>query len=262
MKILVCVKIVPDPEAPTSLFKVDTEAKKVIPAKGSPPVLNPFDENALEAALKIKDSQASTISVMTLGQSIPRPIIRKALATGADELIVLEDAAFDGLDSYATAFILAKAIQQAGAFDLILCGREAADTNAGQVGAGIAELLGLPCITLVKKITPDGNKMKVERVLPDGVEVLEITLPAALTISNELGALRTATVQGLMAAQKKPLKIMNAQQLGVTPAQLKKMELARLFQPVHEGKCEFVTGASPQESGVNLALKLREYKLI
>ena len=100
MKILVCVKVVLDPEAPASLFKVDAEAKKVIPPKGTPPVLNPFDENALEAALKLKTQLAgSTITVLSLGKNIPKPVIKKSLATGADNLILLEDDTFEDLDS-------------------------------------------------------------------------------------------------------------------------------------------------------------------
>jgi electron transfer flavoprotein beta subunit len=205
------MKIVLDPEAPASMFKVDVEAKRVLPLKGNPPVLNPFDENALEAALKIKDSHKDTsITVVSMGKSLPKPIVRKSLATGADDLVVLEDETFEDLDSYSSANILAAAIKKMGAFDLILCGREAADTDAGQVGSGIAELLGLPSITLAGKIELMDKKLKVQRVLTDGYELIEIPLPALVTVSSESGTLRTAALAGIMAAQKKPMKIWNA----------------------------------------------------
>jgi electron transfer flavoprotein beta subunit len=262
MKIIVCVKIVPDPEAPASLFKVDEEAKKVIPAKGTPPVLNPFDENALEAALKLKEGGKTTITVLSMGKSLAKPIVRKSLATGADELIVLEDAAFDDLDSYFTACIMAAALKKIGAYDLILCGREASDTNAGQVGSGIADLLGIPCVTLAGKIEASDGILKVKRVLSDGYETVEVPLPALVTVSNEIGTLRTANVQGMMAAQKKPLITWNAQELGLDTSRLNRTTLSRLFQPVHEGECEIITGATPQEAAANLASKLKENKVI
>jgi electron transfer flavoprotein beta subunit len=263
MKIIVCMKIVLDPEAPASMFKVDPEAKKVLPMKGNPPVLNPFDENALEAALKLKDAnKGSAITVLTMGKALPRPIVRKSLATGADDLVVLEDDSFEDLDSYASATVISTAIRKMGAYDLILCGREAADTDAGQTGSGIAEMLGLPSITLAGKIEVAGTKLRVERVQPDGYDVLEISLPALITVSSEIGTLRTAALAGIMAAQKKPMKVMNAQELGVRTTELRKTSLKQLFQPVREGKCEIIKGATPEEAAANLALKLKESKLL
>jgi len=263
MKIIVCMKIVLDPEAPASMFKVDAEAKKVLPLKGNPPVLNPFDENALEAALKLKDAnKGSTVTVLTMGRALPRPIVRKALATGADDLVVLEDDSFEELDSYSSAAILAAAVKKMGAFDLILCGREAADSDAGQVGSGIAEFLGIPSITLAGKLEAQGTTLKVNRVQPDGYETLEVSLPALVTVSSEAGTLRTAALAGIMAAQKKPMKVMNAAELGVKAAELKKVALQKLYQPVRDTKCDIVSGATPEEAAANLAAKLKEAKLI
>ncbi len=262
MKIIVCMKVVLDPEAPASMFKVDVEARRVLPMKGNPPVLNPFDENALEAALKIKDRNPGTsITILSLGKSLPRPIVRKSLATGADELVVLEDETFDDLESFGSARILASAIKKISNFDLVLCGREAADTDAGQVGSGIAELLEIPSITLASKIEIVDNKLKVERVLSDGYEVLESPLPALVTVSSEAGALRTAAMAGIMAAQKKPLQSWNAQDLGFTPSS-KKTSLLKLFQPSHTGTCEIIKGSTPEEAAADLAAKLKEDKLV
>src|SRR4030043_2018516 len=136
LTIIVCVKVVTDPEAPASTFKIDAEGLKVIPGQGVPPVLNPYDENALEAALKIKESQPARITVISAGKSIPKAVIKKSLAVGADELILIEDEALEDADAYTTAFILSEVVKKAGAFDLILTGRIAADTHAGPGGAG------------------------------------------------------------------------------------------------------------------------------
>ena len=262
MKIIVCVKVVLDPEAPASLFKVDTEAKKVIPPKGTPPVLNPFDENALEAALKIKDYKGALITIISLGKNIPKPVIRKSLATGADNLILVDDETFEDLDSYTTSNILVSAIRKIGEYDLILCGREAADTDAGQVGLGIAEILGIPSVSLASKIEAGDKQLKVERLVANGYETIEVPLPALVTVSSEIGSLRAANLQGIMAAQKKPVTMWNARELGINQPQAKKIALHQLFQPVRETKCEIIAGATPEDAANGLASKLKEVKIL
>jgi electron transfer flavoprotein beta subunit len=262
VKIIVCIKIVMDPEAPASLFKVDTEAKKVLPPKGTPPVLNPFDENALEAALKIKSSNGATITVVSMGKNLPKPIVRKSMAAGADNLICLEDELFDDLDSYSTANVLVNAIRKMGEYDLILCGREAADTDAGQVGLGMAELLGIPSISLASKIEVEDQKLKVERVAIDGYETVETSLPALVTVSSEVGNLRTASIMNVMAAQKKPITVWTAKDLGINQLPAKKTTLFKLFQPVRDTKCEMISGASPEEAAENLANRLKQAKVL
>lgn len=262
MKIIVCMKLVIDPEAPVSAFKVDTEAKRVIPPKGTPPVLNPFDENALEAALKIKDAGNTEITVISLGQNLARPIVRKALAVGADKLVLLEDKVFEDLDSFTTAHILVAAIKKVGDFDLILCGRESADTDAGQVGLGIAEMLGIPSVSMAGKIETVNGIIRVKQVLSDGYETIEAPLPALVTASNEIGELRYASITAIMAAQKKPIIAWSALDLGIDPGSLKRVKLHSLsLPPRREGNCEIVAGESPEAAASNLALKLRENKI-
>jgi electron transfer flavoprotein beta subunit len=263
MKLVVCMKQVLDPEAPVSSFQVDPEAKRVIQPKGVPPVLNPFDENALEAALKIKDSQNAEITVISMGRNLARPVLRKSLAVGADELILLEDDEFEDLDSYSTAYILVAAINKMGEYDLILCGRQAADTDAGQVGSGVAEILKIPSVTVASKIELSNGKVRVERVISDGYEVIEVPMPALVTASNEIGELRTATVKEIMAVQKKPITVWNTQDLRVSLSQMKRANLLRLFSPPRgEGECEIIQGETTEEAGANLALKLMEAKVL
>lgn len=256
------MKQVIDPEAPVSSFKIDSETNRIIPPKGTPPVLNPFDENALEAALKIKDSQDAEITVISMGRNLARAVVRKPLAAGADRLILLEDNAFDNLDSYATACILVEAIKKAGGYDLILCGRQAADTDAGVVGSGIAEILGIPSITVARKISINDKEAVVERIISDGYSVIQTPMPVLVTVSNEVGELRSAALAAIMAAQKKEITIWNANDLDIEPSKLRQMRLLKLFQPYHEIKCEFIEGKSLQEAGENLAVKMREAGLL
>ena len=185
---------------------------------------------------------------------------------GADELILLEDAAFSEGDSWSTAYALAMAIKKIGEYDLIFCGRQAADWDSGQVGSGIAEILGLPSVTVAQKIDITDGKAKVERVTADGYEVIEVSLPALITVSNELGEPRYPKITGIMAAKKKEPTIWKPADIGVDASQIgtagRRAKLLKLFQPVREGKCEIIEGENPEEAGANLALKLREAKIL
>lgn len=266
MNMIVCCKQVIDPEAPPASFKVDADSNRVVPPSGVPPVISPFDENAVEAALRIKDSVGGKITALSLGTNLLREVVKKPLSMGADELILLEDEVFAGGDSWSTAYALAMAIRKIGEYDLIFCGRQAADWDSGQVGSGVAEILGLPVVTLAKKIEVAGGKARVERVAADGYEIIEVSLPALITVSNELGEARYPTIKGIMAAKRKEPTIWKPADIGIDPAQAgadgRRTRLIKLFQPAREGKCEIIMGESPEEAGVNLALKLREAKII
>jgi len=266
MNMVVCVKQVIDPEAPPASFKVDAASNKVVPPPGVPPVISPFDENAVEAALRIKDAHGGKITIVSLGVNLLREVVKKPLSMGADELILLEDEAFAEGDSWATAYALAMAIKKIGEYDLVFCGRQAADWDAGQVGSGIAEMLGLPSVTVARKVDITDGKARVERVTADGYEVVEVSLPALITVSNELGEARYPTMRGIMAAKKIEPIVWKPADIGVEASQVgaagRHAKVLKLFQPVHEGKCELVEGKSAEEAGVNLALKLRESKLL
>jgi electron transfer flavoprotein beta subunit len=263
---IVCCKQVIDPEAPPATFKVDTATNKVVPPQGVPPVISPFDEQAVEAALKIKDAKGGKITAISLGVNLLRDVVKKPLSMGADELILLEDPAFTEGDSWSTAYALAMAIQKVGKFDLIFCGRQASDWDSGQVGSAIAEILGLPSVTVAKKVEATDGKVKVERVTADGYEVVEVTLPALITVSNEIGAARYPTIKGIMAAKRKEPTVWKPADIGVDPAKIgaagRRTKLVKLFQPVREGKCEVLTADTPEEAAVKLAQKLREVKAL
>jgi electron transfer flavoprotein beta subunit len=210
----------------------------------------------------LKERVPSTVTILSLGTNLPKPVIRKSLATGADNLILLEDELFNDLDSYGTAIVLGRAIEKIVSYDLILCGREAADSDAGQVGLGLAELLGIPSTSLASKIEARDGKLKVERIAADGYETVELPLPSLVTVSSEIGTLRKANMPGIIASQKKPVTIWKAADLGITAPLLRKTVLHNLLQPIRETKCELIKGDTPQSAAANLALRLQEVKAI
>lgn len=266
MNIIVCVKQVSDPEAPPSSFKIDAIANTVIPPPGVSPVISTFDEYAVEASLRIKEKLGGKITVLSLGTNLLRDVVKKPLSMGADELILLEDAAFAGGDSYSTALALSLAIRKIGQFDLILCGRQAADWDSGQVGSGIAELLGLPSVTLARKLEIVDGKAQVERVIPDGFELMQMSLPGVITFSNEHPVPRYPNVKGIMTAKRKEPIVWKPADIGADPAKIgangRKMKLVKLFQPVRDSKCEIIAADTPEEAATKLAVRLREAKVL
>ena len=264
LKIAVLAKQVIDPEMPMAAFQINTSAKKVETPATIPPVVNGFDENAVEAALQIKDSQEATITVISSGTEFALDVMKKPLSMGADELVLLQDEAFaNTIDSFVTAQVLATAIRKLDGFDLIICGRQASDWDNAQVPLGVAEILGLSCVALGKKVEVTDGKAVVERITPDGFEVVEAPLPALVTVSNELGQPRYPTLRGIMAATRKQPTIWSAADLGVETGQLQpRVTLLDLFVPERNQQCEIIEGEDAGDAGRQLALKLREAKII
>jgi len=261
MQIVVCVKQVLDPEMPRSAFKIDPEGKRVIPPKGTPPVISPFDENALEAALRLKDRHGARVIVISMGSTLAQAVLRKTLAAGADELILLEDPAFQDVDSFASAGILASAIRRIGEVDIIFTGRQAADWDSGITGCVIAEELGIPCITVARKVEITDGQVMVERETEDGFEVVQTSLPCVITADSGLGELRMVTLPGLSAARKKPLRVWKAADLDLHPPP-SRSRLLDLYVPKHETVCEMIEGNTPEEAGAKLADILHQEGLL
>ncbi len=266
MKMIVCVKQVLDPEAPPTKFKIDPNTFNVLTPSGVAPVLSPFDEQAVEAALRIKDAIGGTITVISLGENLQREVVKKPLSMGADELILLEDPAYVDGDSWSTGYALAAAIKKLGQFDLIFCGRQAADSDSGQVGAAIAEILGMTQITVARKVEAMDGKVRVERVTADGYETIETPLPALITVSNELGEPRYATIKGIIDAKRKEPIVWKPGDIGLDTFKIgaagSRTRMVKVYQPVHVSKCEMVAGANEEDAGKNLAGKMAEAKLL
>ena len=265
MHIIVCIKQVPDPEGPPSSYVINNETLSVEPS-GIPPLLSIFDENALEAALKLKDNDSSIkITILTMGKRISNAVLQKGLAVGADELVKIEDEVLDSanIDSYNAANILASAVKKIGEYDLILTGRQAADWNAGQTGTGIAEILNIPAVTLARKLEVSGNEITVERLIADGYEKVKTALPALVMVSNEIGQLRYPTIIQRREAKKKPVTSWDNDATGAGSPAENRVKLCRLFEPeTRKGDCVIIEGGTPEEAGANLAARLKEDSVI
>ena len=263
INIVVCAKQVVDPETPASAFRIDSDAKRVLPAAGIPPVVNGFDENAVEAALRLKESDGANVTVVSVGSGFVMDVMKKPLSMGADNLVLVDDPLTADLDAFAAATALAKAIEKLGEFDLALCGRQASDWDNAMVPLGIAETLGLPCVTLAQKIELNGGGVTVQRALTDGYEVVKAPLPALVTVSNELGEPRYPTLRGIMMAGRKRPTVWSAADIGLDAESLApRLIVEDLYTPVSDRECEFVGGEDEADAGRNLALKLREARLI
>jgi electron transfer flavoprotein beta subunit len=190
--------------------------------------------------------------------------MRKPLAMGADSLILCQDTTFANVsDSLVTAHILHAAIRKIGAFDLILCGRQASDWDNAQVPLYLAELLHLPCLTLAQKIAVTDAKAQVEQIVPDGYVVAEAPLPALVTISNELGEPRYPTMRNIMAANRKRPTTWKQADLDLDPALLTpQLEVVEVLFPERAQQCELIESEDAAAAGRKLAVILREAGLI
>ena len=265
MKMIVCVKQIPDPETPATAFRVDEAAMKVVPAQGIAPVISPFDAQAVEAALRIRDAKGEGhITVLSVGPASARDVIKHSLAMGADEGVLVDDPQlYDNPDPFVTTQVLVAAIRKIGEFDAIFTGRQAADWDYGITGPGIAELLGIPSVTFAKGVEARDGALAVERVLTDGFETIEAQIPCLVTISNELGDPRYPQLRQIMAAARKQVQGWTLADLGLSPEQVQpRMKVERLYIPVKQSNVEIVEGDTVEEQAANLARKLREAKLI
>jgi len=252
--IIVCAKQIPDPEAPLSDVSVDVEKKEVV--VDAPQVISPFDENALEAALRIKEERPAKITVLSLGRRVSDTVLRKSLAAGADQLILLQDDAFEKLDSHSIAGALADAIKKIGDYDLVLTGRQAGDWDSGQVGLILGEMLGLPCINLAREIRIEGESVLVKKNIPNGYEQVRAGMPALVTVSNEVGELRyisrTKMLKMLRGASSIPS--WSSEDFVSAKEGLHKMNIVELSSPPDMRRnCEFLDGVTPEEKADKLA---------
>lgn len=260
LRVLVCVKQVLDPEAPPSTLEVDPGGLGVS-ARGTPPVLNPYDANALKAALDLRDGGEGGgvgITVLTVGPSPAPAVMLKALAAGADRVLALKvpEEAAALADGARTARRLAALVERVGGFDLVLAGRQAADTNAGAVGSLLAGLLGVPVVTLAVALRRgEGAEVVVERLVDGGTETVACPLPAVVTVSSEVGELPYPPLPALQAARRKPVDVLTPEDLGLedAPADL---VLTGLTRPSLDRDCEIIDAPDARSAGAALARRL------
>lgn len=213
MKIAVCIKQVPE----TTDVKINPEKNTLI-REGVASITNPFDEFALEEALLTKEKHGGEIHVLTMGPPQAIDVLKNALAVGADKVYLLSDQAFAGADTLATAYTLAKTIEWIGGVDLVICGKQAIDGDTAQVGPGIATRLGfsqLTYVSKVKEIDPANKKIVVERMLEDGREVVQSSLPAVITVVKDINEPRLPSLLGIKKAAKAQIPTITAKDIPV-----------------------------------------------
>ena len=268
MNIVVCIKQVPD----TNDVRIDPKTNTLI-REGVKSIINPFDENAVEAALKIRDASGGKVTVITMGPPQATEALKTAIAMGADEAILISDRAFAGADTWATSYTLSQAIKKIGTYDLVLFGKQAIDGDTAQVGPGVAEFLDIPQITFAIKIDvveTDCNpslqpRLRVKRQLEETSEIVESNFPVAVTVIKQINEPRMPSLKGQMRAKKMVIPSWSANDIAAeeknTGLNGSPTQVVRIFTPAPRGKSEILEG-EPEVIATNLFNKLKEQKII
>jgi len=222
--------------------------------------MNPYDEQAVELALRLKEKHGGQITVLTVGSQEASSVIKHALAMGTDQGFLLSDKAFEDSDSRAVAYILSQAIKKITDYDLVLCGRQAADWDEGLVGSLIAGNLGLPLVTLVEAVDYEQGNLKVKRVILDGYQLVKAPVPAVITVSNEVGQPRLPSGWGIISASRQTIPIWKAEDLGLNSSKIgsgaASRKLVKLYLPKQKRKGEIITGKTTAEASAKLIERL------
>ena len=247
MKIIVCVKQVPDAKDVRLDPKTNTLSRE-----GVQSIMNPFDRHALEEAVLLKEKFGGTVTAISMGPPQAEATLREAVSCGADEAALVSDRAFAGADTWATTYTLSKAIQKLGGADLIICGKQAIDGDTAQVGPGLAERLDIPYITYVRKITEcENGVLHLERMMDDGYDVIEVKLPALLTVVKEINEPRIPSLKGKMKAKKVTVPVLTAADIDADPDQLglkgSTTQVVCVFSPELKGDRTMLTGTVDEQ---------------
>ena len=257
---MVCIKQVPD----TSEVSIDPETNTLV-REGVPSIINPYDENAIEAGLQLKEECGGTVTALSMGPPQAEEALRQALAMGCDEAVLVSDRALAGSDTLATSYVLAEAIRKIGSCDLIICGKQAFDGDTAQVGPGIAEQLGIPQATYAVGVKVDENKIAVKRLLAGSFETIEMKLPALITADKHMNVPRHAGLRGVMAARKKEILTWTLEDIEADPEKCglsgSPTTVIEIFPPQRSHKTERLEGEA-QQVARQLLNKLREAQLL
>ena len=261
MDIVVLVKQVPE----IALIKVDESANEVVLPQG-PGTLNPLDEYAVEESLQLRERLGGKCVVMSVGTVRTESALRDCLALGVDEAYLLSDEIFADSDPQAIGKILTAGVKKLGTYDLILAGKQAIDSDSAQVPGAVAANLDLPQALFVKKIeTIDSNKATVYRTTEEGYDIVELTLPAMISVVKEINEPRLPSLKGKMAARKKPITKWSASDLGLDAAGIganSGTKTVKVSPPPPRPKGETISGETPEEVADKLFNKLRENQVL
>jgi len=262
VKIVVTVKLVPDPNAEK---RIDSGTKRLV-RTGVETVLNPYDEYALEAALQLKEKIGgdTTVTVFSMAPESLKETLRKALAMGADDAVLLSDAGLEGSDVWATAYAISHALKKVG-FDLLIVGGLSDDGSTGATPGAIAEYLQTPLVTNVRKADVTGATLKLERETDTGYQDVVAPLPCVMTTALTFGEPRYASLKGIMGAKKKTIAPLNVSELGLSEAVGSggsKTELLAFAPPPARGKGTVVEAADAAQGAQAIFDFLKERKLV
>lgn len=256
MKIIACIKQVPDSEA-----KIKAENGQV--SWGDAPlVINPFDEYAVEGALQQKEATDGTVTALCIGPESAKEALKHALAMGADEAVLVSDPALDGLDTVGAARVLAAAIQKIGGVDMVVFGRQTLDNGAGLTPAQTARILGWPMLGLAGQIKVQDGNVTVERVIEEGRQTVSAKLPAVLSVVQSIGEPRYPSFMGIRKASKAAIPVWTLSDLGITAPAAVVTRVELMNPPSRETTVEIITGESPAEIADKLADKILAEKVL
>ena len=260
MNIVVCVKQVPDTTAkkvygPDLRFnRADLDA-----------VVNPFDEYAIEEALRLKEAHGGEVTILTMGPPNAEDTMRKTLAMGADRGVLVTDPGLAGSDWLATAKVLAAALRTLS-FDLVLTGMESTDARTGLVPGGIAEFLSLPCLTYASRLEVDDGTARINRQIPGGYQEVSAQLPAVVSVVKGVNDPRYPSLKGIMAAKRKEIQKVQLAELGIAPAEVgydgAKAQLVAVAPRPEKERGAVVQEDTPEATASRIADFLQEKKFI
>ena len=252
-RLIVCLKQAVD----VSQLKVDSATRQLMIAS-APKKISDFDKNALEEAVRIKEKLGDVeIFTLTVASEDAKAVLREALAMGADKAYVISDPSLKEIDTLGTAYILAEAIKKIGEFNLILCGETSLDSFSGLVGSRLAEMLSLPQISSVRKVSVEGDAVAAERTLEDAVETVKAKMPALIMVTREINQPRIPSLMMIMKASKKEIVMWTIADLNISKEKLaSKVEIIEVLAPKTERKKIKITGENAQEIAEKLAKAL------
>ena len=261
MHIIVLVKQVPD----TSEVKINRETNTLI-RDGVPSIINPYDRYAIEEALRLREKHGGKVTALTMGPPQAVEALKEAVSLGVDEVVLLSDRAFAGADTWATSYALAQGIRKIGSYDLVIAGKQAIDGDTAQVGPETADMLGIPFVAYIRKIEQvEGKNMVAERLMDEGYDVVETSLPALITVVKEINEPRVPSLKGKMKAKSLKVAPWTAADIGADPDKIglkgSPTQVVRIFPPAPRGQREILSG-SIEEQAATVVNKLKEQALI
>jgi electron transfer flavoprotein beta subunit len=246
VRYIVCIKQVPN----TTEIKIDPVTNTLV-REGVESILNPFDAYAVEEAVRLKEAYGGVVTAISMGPNQVESTLREAVSLGVDEIILLSDRKFAGADTWATSYTLAAAIKRLGEFTLILTGQQAIDGDTAQVGPGIAAHLDIPQTCFVRKIESlDKCKIRVQRLMEDGYDTVEMKIPSLISVVKEINTPRLPSLRGKKNARSAEMTVWNVADLGLDEAKIglngSPTQVLNIFSPKHEKQVEKFEGDSDQ----------------